>query len=90
MKDEFLKKQTKEQLIIFLHNDDYIIDDLRTRLYKLTGCGNFGGVDGMNDSCIKCFYNNKELFQKCESFKFDKLKNSCYNKRKEGNLYYEL
>ena len=70
--NEFLKKQTKEQLIIFIHNDEYIIDELRKRLYKLTGCGNFGGVDGMDGSCIECSYNNAKLFEKCENFKFDK------------------
>ena len=72
MKDDFLEKQTKEQLIIFLHNDDYIIDNLRARLYKLTGCGNFGNMDGMDGCCVGCYYNNEELFRKCESFKFDK------------------
>ena len=72
MNKEFLDKQSREQLYIFLNNDEYIINSLRERLYKLTGCHDFGNVDGMNGTCIDCFYNNRPLFDKCWNFKFDK------------------
>ena len=70
--DEFLEEQTKEQIIIFLHNTEYELESLRKRMEKLTGCREFGAVDGMNGNCIECFYDNKKLFEKCEKFKFDK------------------
>ena len=70
--DEFLEEQTKEQIIIFLHNTEYELESLRKRMGKLTGCREFGALDGMNGTCIECFYNNKKLFEKCEAFKFDK------------------
>ena len=72
MNKEFLDKQSREQLYIFLNNDEYIINSLRERLYKLTGCHDFGNVDGMNGTCIDCFYTNRPLFDKCWNFKFDK------------------
>ena len=67
--EEFL---TNEQLRIFLHNQDYIIESLRQRLWRLTGCKDFGNLDGMNGACIECFYDDKQLFEKCEQFKFNK------------------
>ena len=69
---DFLNQQSKEQIIIFLNNAEYHIKSLQQRLYKLTGCSEFGNVDGMNGSCVECFYENRELFDKCEKFKFDK------------------
>ena len=78
--EEFL---TNKQLKIFLKNNELIIDNLRERLFKLTGCRDFGNLDGMNGSCIECFYNDEKLFKECESFTFDKKKNLCYNKKKE-------
>ena len=59
--DEFLEKQTKEQIIIFLHNTEYELESLRKRMEKLTGCREFGAVDGMNGNCVECFYDNKKL-----------------------------
>ena len=70
--DEFLEEQTKEQIIIFLHNTEFELENLRERMKKLTGCREFGALDGMNGTCIECFYDNKKLFEKCEAFKFDK------------------
>lgn len=67
-----LQNETKEQLIIFLHNSQYTIDNLRKRLEVLTGCGDFGNVDGTNGCCVECSYDNKELFDKCWKFKFPK------------------
>ena len=72
MNKEFLDKQSREQLYIFIMNDEYVISNLRKYLKKLTGCGNFGNVDGMDGSCIECSNNNKDLFCKCWNFKFDK------------------
>lgn len=70
--DDFLKNQTKEQLIIFLHNTELQLENLRDRMYKITGCCEFGALDGMNGNCIECFYNDRKLFEKCEQFKFNK------------------
>lgn len=74
--DDFLKEQTKEQLIIFLHNTELQLENLRDRMYKLTGCREFGALDGMNGNCVECFYNDRKLFEKCEQFKFNKEKNN--------------
>ena len=70
--DNFLKEQTKEQIIIFLHNTELQLENLRNRMEKLTGCREFGMVDGMNGACVECFYEDRKLFDKCEKFKFDK------------------
>ena len=70
--DNFLKEQTKEQIIIFLHNTELQLESLRNRMEKLTGCREFGMVDGMNGACVECFYEDRKLFDKCEKFKFDK------------------
>lgn len=69
---DFLKEQTKEQLIIFFHNTELQLENLRDRMYKLTGCREFGALDGMNGNCVECFYNDRKLFEKCEQFKFNK------------------
>ena len=68
---EFL---TNKQLQIFLHNQKYITETLRDRLFKLTGCKDFGNLDGMNGTCVDCFYNERELFDRCWNFKFGKEK----------------
>ncbi len=65
---EFL---TNEQLQIFLHNQEYITETLRNRLFKLTGCKDFGNLDGMNGACVECSVENKSLFDKCWNFKFN-------------------
>ena len=70
--ENFLKEQTKEQLIIFFHNTELQLENLRDRMYKLTGCREFGALDGMNGNCIECFYNDRKLFEKCEQFTFNK------------------
>ena len=67
-RDEFLNKQTKEQIIIFLHNTEFELEETRQRMEKLTGCRIFGELDGMNDACIYCFYEDKPLFDKCWEF----------------------
>lgn len=68
---EFL---TNKQLQIFLHNQEYIAETLRNRLFKLTGCKDFGNLDGMNGTCVDCSYNERELFDRCWNFHFSKEK----------------
>ncbi len=67
---EYLQMQTKEQLIIFLVNADYTIESLRRRIKSLTGCEDFGNMDGMNGSCVECEREDPEIFQKCWNFKY--------------------
>lgn len=66
--EEFLNAQTKEQIIIFLHNTELQLESLRNRMEKLTGCREFGALDGMNGVCQTCFYEEKPLFDKCWDF----------------------
>ena len=68
-KDEFLKNQSKEQLIIFLKNREYVENRLRNRLFLLTGCSDFGNCGGMNGSCVECSYDREKLFESCHKFK---------------------
>ena len=70
--NEFLNEQTKEQIIIFLHNTEYELESLRKRMEKLTGCREFGALDNMNGNCIECFYDDRKRYEKCWNFKFDK------------------
>lgn len=58
----------KKQLITFLINQDYILELTEKKVAFLTGCPVFGNSDGSDGTCIDCFYNNKDLFNKCEKF----------------------
>jgi len=69
--ENFLKHQTKKQLIIYLHNTELELENLRNRMYKITGCRDFGNPDGTDGVCVECYYNKKELFDKCWDFKFN-------------------
>lgn len=62
---DFLKKQSHEQLEIFVLNSEMIIETLRDRLFLATGCPDFGGQDGTNGACVECFYNTPELHERC-------------------------
>lgn len=64
---------SREDLVVRIKNYEYISDNLRDRLYKLTGCRNFGGCDGMDGSCHYCLEENRELFDKCWDFKYGKV-----------------
>lgn len=64
---------SRDDLVIRIRNYEYISDNLRDRLYKLTGCRNFGGCDGMDGSCHYCLEENRELFDKCWDFKYGKV-----------------
>lgn len=66
-----LKRKIGE-LKIQLNNDDYMIASLRKRMKQLTGCGDFGNMDGMNGACVECFYEDRPLWDKCEAFKYNK------------------
>ena len=72
MNKDFLDRQPREQLYIFINNDEYTILNLRNRLEKLTGCADFGNLDGTNGCCVECSIDNKELFDRCWNFRFDK------------------
>ena len=67
-KEEWLNEQSKEQLIIFIKNDEYENQRLRDKIALLTGCAGFGDCDGMDGSCIECYYNNTQLHQRCHLF----------------------
>jgi hypothetical protein len=67
-KQEFYESQSKEQLIIFLNNQEYKEEILREKLFMLSGCRNFGGPDGMNGTCIECFHENRSLHDRCYYF----------------------
>jgi len=67
-KDEFYKQQSKEQLIIFLKNQDYEIQRLRDKLFLLTGCQGFGNSDGMDGGCVDCYFNNRNSWERCNFF----------------------
>lgn len=86
-KREFFESQSKEQLIIFLLNGDRENELLRKKLQMLTGCGGFGDCDGMNGSCVDCYYENPTLNMQCSQFqgKFTrKLKEESKQKLKES------
>lgn len=77
---EFYQEQSHEQLVIFLMNHDLIENDLRQKLFLLTGCGCFGSSDGMNGSCVYCSIENEEQWRRCCAF--EKMINT-YNKDKK-------
>lgn len=67
-KEEWLNEQSKEQLIIFCQNDDYVIQRLRDKIALLTGCAGFGDSDGTIGSCVDCYFNDPQLHQRCHLF----------------------
>ena len=82
-KQEYYETQSKDQLIIFLNNQDYTESTLRDKLFLLGGCHNFGGCDGTDGACVECYYNNQALFDRCSYFADAYIK---YRKRlREGN-----
>lgn len=71
MTREDLMNESKEQLVIWLLNNEATRLQLHKRLEKLTGCAEFGLCDGMTGFCIECYYEQPELWEKCHNFKFD-------------------
>lgn len=65
---EYLEKQSKEQLIIFLHNEEYENERLRQKLLLLTGCQAFGDMDGMDGACVACNKDHRCLADRCYLF----------------------
>ena len=65
---EFYASQNKQQLIVFLLNQDYRIQLFQEKLKMLTGCGSYGDCDGMDGSCIDCYYDNPVLHNTCREF----------------------
>lgn len=83
-KKEFYESQSKEELIIFLLNQNRENELLREKLEMLTGCSGFGNCDGMDGSCVDCYYENPTLNMQCSQFqgKFTKmLKEKAKNKQ---------
>ena len=63
---------SREELKNIINNQEMIIKNLQERLYKLTGCLDFGGCDGTVGSCHYCLEEDPELFEKCWQFKYEK------------------
>lgn len=69
MRDQMkLEDYPKEQLLIFLHNEEYRIKKLQQKLELLTGCSGFGSSDGTDGSCIDCYYENLPQWTRCNAF----------------------
>ena len=69
MKEQMkIEDYSKEQLLIFLHNNDLIIEKLRWKLELLTGCAAFGDSDGTDGGCINCYYDNQTQWSRCQAF----------------------
>lgn len=58
----------KEQLIVFLHNEELENERLREKLFLLTGCREFGNMDGMDGTCVYCNEKDKNLADRCFLF----------------------
>lgn len=58
----------RQSLINMLHNSESHIEYLQFKLKLLTGCGDYGLCDSTNGGCVDCFYENKELNEKCYEF----------------------
>lgn len=85
--NHFLNDFSREELENIIKNQDYIIKDLRERLYKLTGCLDFGGCDGTVGSCHYCLAEDPETFEKCWQFKYKRIdKNDCSKQKNAANL----
>lgn len=67
-KEEFLKNCTHEELEIFVLNHERSEKELRKRLFLLSGCGDYGRHDPMNGSCVDCYYEHRDLFERCCAF----------------------
>ena len=64
-KDEFLARQSHEQLEIFVKNTEMQNDILRDRLFLLTRCRNFGGHDSTDGTCVDCCHDDRQMFERC-------------------------
>ena len=81
------KEMHYNDLIIRLNNTELENEILREKLYLLTGCRGYGSIDGMNGACIECYYEDKELNDRCMNFSHEyrnHWKNYCENKIKNN------
>lgn len=68
--DKNYEKFNKKQLEIFCKNKDLTEERDKNKIFLLTGCRTFGDTDGMNGSCVECYYDTPTQFKRCEFFKF--------------------
>ena len=62
---EYLRRQSHEQLEIFILNDEYLESIMQDKLFLLAGCSEFGGADGTVGACVECFELNRALHERC-------------------------
>ena len=70
VEDSVMHEDDIKQLKITIGNLEYEVKRLSSVIFKLTGCSDFGHLDGMNGNCVICSHEDKELFDKCWRFKF--------------------
>lgn len=67
-KQEDLSEQPNEQFDILVTSQEYIEEFLRDRLFLLTGCRYFGERDNMVGSCVDCYIDNRDMYERCVLF----------------------
>lgn len=67
-KRERISEQSNEQFEIFATNQEHIEEALRDRLFLLTGCQYFGERDNMVGSCVDCYIDNRDMYERCVLF----------------------
>lgn len=65
---EYFYNIPHDQLVSLAISSCKIEEDMRTRLHLLSGCSEFGKLDGMNGACVDCSINDKNLFERCGLF----------------------
>lgn len=58
-----------DEKTIEIHNLRLINERLMEKLYLVTGCKEFGDLDGMEGTCVYCCELNPQLFYRCELFR---------------------
>ena len=78
LKQEWISEQSRDQLEIFIVNQEYIEESLRDKLFLLTGFRYFGERDNMVGSCVDCCINNRDKYERCVLFQgmFSSYRNS--------------
>ena len=85
--NKFLNDFSREELENIIKIQDDLIKDLQERLYRLTGCHDFGDCDGTVGSCHYCLAENPETFEKCWQFKYKRTdRNDCSKQKNAANL----
>ena len=85
---DWLSKQSHEQLEIFITNLEYQSELLRDKLCLLAGCRGFGNADGMDGSCVECFYTTPEQHKRCVLFQetFHKYREEKRAEKEENRM----